>query len=243
MKKKIFISFSDLDMDKVKMIKRSIDLKQNFEPFVAADIADPAKSLSDKVREGIRKCDYFVPILTRNSIDKQWINQEIGFAFGRKKWIFPLVEKSVTKSLKGFINEQLDLSFTFEEHSKKSSFGTIVKKLAKYLDKIETLTIQDLFPGEWECRYNGKKLNGLEKVMINGSNYLKNGVPTFKMDIDKLDFGNKKFSYTKTGLDNTSSKGRIIKGELKIKDHEKKYTGTETENNDTTQILYIRLDV
>ncbi len=41
----------------------------------------PGDSLMDKISQGIWECDYFVVLLTPNSIDSKWVNLEISLAF------------------------------------------------------------------------------------------------------------------------------------------------------------------
>jgi hypothetical protein len=122
-RKIVFVSYSDRDHDKVLLFKKAIKKYSDLAtPLVIADKKEALKSLSSKVQGGIRSCHLFVPIMTRNSISTQWMNQEIGFAFGlRKKDIQPIVEKNVVDKLKGFIHKQLDLSFTFAGNQRKST--------------------------------------------------------------------------------------------------------------------------
>jgi TIR domain-containing protein len=83
------------------------------EPIVIATNKEPGKRLSDKVSEGIISSDIFIPILTRNSINNQWVNQEIGFAVAQEKRIVPVTEKQIISQLKGFIHSQIDLSCSY----------------------------------------------------------------------------------------------------------------------------------
>jgi hypothetical protein len=242
MKKKIFISFSEIDSEKLLCIKESKIINKDFHPIIATDVISPSKSLSNKVRQGIEECIYFIPLITKNSINAQWMNQEIGFALGRKKWIIPLVESGIEKNLKGFIHDQLDLTFVFNDEKKSSTFEAILKKLTSYLLDQEKQTIQDLFPGRWECHYKGKIHNGSEIVTIIDSVYHKSGTATFDIENVRIDLVNKKFFYTKIGKEGTPSKGRVIKGEMTIKEKERQYKGIEVENNDETKIDYFKIN-
>lgn len=68
MKKSVFISYSDLDKTRMRATEKML-LKSTFlTPIIIADKRSALTHLSDKVKRGIQECDYFVPILTQNSI-------------------------------------------------------------------------------------------------------------------------------------------------------------------------------
>ncbi|GEM_PF-1758766 len=80
---------------------------------------------TEKVAKGIEECRYFVPILTRNSYQNQWVNQEIGYAAGKSKPIYPLIENQLLhdRLLKGWIHTERDLPYRFnifEDNERKS---------------------------------------------------------------------------------------------------------------------------
>ena len=120
MKKGIFISYSDLDSRKKNSFKNAIDKNTFLYPVVIADRRQPMKILAEKVVNGIIEAKFLIPILTSNSIENQWVNQEIGFAKSREIdeniRIIPIIEESLLTNnrLKGFINNQVDLSYMFK---------------------------------------------------------------------------------------------------------------------------------
>lgn len=109
MKEDIFISYSDNDKDKVDLIVKELKGNTKFKPLVIASNREALKPLAEKVADGIVKAKIIVPILTKNSITTQWINQEIGFATALNKKIIPIVEKDIIGILKGFIHREIDL--------------------------------------------------------------------------------------------------------------------------------------
>lgn len=113
MKAKIFLSYSELDKNKLKVLRSAVKKRQGLDPIVVSERRKVGQSLADKVKECMREADCLIPILTRKSIDSQWVNQEIGFAEALKMPIVPLVEKSLLDKLKGFIHKQMDLPFVF----------------------------------------------------------------------------------------------------------------------------------
>lgn len=140
MKHKIFISYSDFDKDKVEIIVNELKLNEKFETLVIAFNREALKPLAEKVASGIIQAEIIIPILTKKSIVTQWINQEIGFATALNKKIMPIVESGLSKELKGFIHQQIDLPYKFETNIDKemeeTSFLTQIRNLIKDLDTI-----------------------------------------------------------------------------------------------------------
>jgi hypothetical protein len=124
MNARIFLSYAEMDKNKVKALRRAIRKRRGLDPIIAAEQCRVGHSLTDKVKECLRKADCLMPILTRQSINSQWMNQEIGFAVATEIPIVPLVEQSLFDRLKGFVNNQIDLPFAFagaESDSKKEA--------------------------------------------------------------------------------------------------------------------------
>lgn len=116
---KIFISYCH-DDDRKREILQEVLEKHSFTPVVVANSNQPTVRLTQKVKDGIKEADYLMPILTENSIGNQWVNQEIGYAEKlcdeKKIEVIPIVEDTIFQSLKGFINNQIDLPFNFKNH-------------------------------------------------------------------------------------------------------------------------------
>ncbi len=113
MKHALFISYSNLDIHKVKLIEQELEGHILFYPLIIAENREALKPLAQKVSEGIKNSEVVIPIITSQSIGTQWINQEIGFATAIGKKIRPIVEKNLIDSLKGFIHKQIDLPYNF----------------------------------------------------------------------------------------------------------------------------------
>ena len=137
---RIFISYSDKDKNKMEAFRKALKKIENkFTPIVVAKKSAPSTPLTEKIKNNILNSSFIIPILTKNSIITQWVNQEIGFAIGRDKCVIPIVEKSIMKKLKGFINNQLDLPFNFSKNTddkiEASNFRKCYKLLIEYLEK------------------------------------------------------------------------------------------------------------
>jgi hypothetical protein len=154
MKRKIFISYSDYDKHKMRQLEKIINSEKELEPIIIADRKRALKYLPEKVKQGINECNYFVPIMTRHSINTQWINQEIGFAEASKNCkIIPIVELQIINDLKGFINKNADLPFCFEgnfdnKRSESFKFAFASRDLVKYIIGEINNTTPRLRPGD-----------------------------------------------------------------------------------------------
>lgn len=147
MKKILFISYSNNNLTKVKLIKKELTDHAYFEPLIIAFNREPNKTLITKVTEGIDSSFAIIPILTRDSIKTQWINQEIGYSQGIKKLIYPIVESIILDDLKGFIHKQNDIPYTYQidtEHigqenkSFMSTFRLLLKDIEEdYLESVK----------------------------------------------------------------------------------------------------------
>ena len=151
---KFFISYAHPDKNKMEALSRAIkNTTGNYEPIIIAKRQSPAKSLEEKVISGIDEAHCIIPILTCNSITNQWVNQEIGYSKAKERLIFPIVEKSIIKKLKGFIHDKMDLPFTFEKNKsdpKKEgmNFRKCYKDLLEYLNTIKIIIVEPIFESE-----------------------------------------------------------------------------------------------
>ena len=144
MKKKIFFSYCTSDKKKKDVLKNKIKKTTGLEAIVVEDYSKNNKNIIDKVKDDIKRADYFVPIFTEKSYQKsQWVNQELGYAeaiLGRKK-IYVLVQKDIMKELVGFYNIGMDLSYNFDaKKNEQKNFLQSVNKLIAAIVKKEKKT-------------------------------------------------------------------------------------------------------
>lgn len=165
MKKKLFISYSDYDKKKVEIIKRKFAHNPDIELIIVADRKSKMIPLALKVTEGMKSANIFIPILTRNSISTQWINQEIGYCTlliekNQNLEIIPVVETQIIGNLKGFIHEENDLSFNYKGNeqdtlTENKAFRKTINLLFNYLSPSLTQKIE-----------SANELSFLEKFII-----------------------------------------------------------------------------
>jgi len=142
MKDKIFLSYSEFDKNKMKALRNALKKREGLDPIVVSERRKVGQSLTDKVKDCMQEADWLIPILTRNSIGNQWVNQEIGFAEAINKiTIVPLVEKNLLDKLKGFIHKEMDLPFKFigdesdpkkEARSFRKCYGAALEYIVTY---------------------------------------------------------------------------------------------------------------
>jgi hypothetical protein len=136
MKEIIFISFTNSDRKKMNHLYEALSSSSRYEPHVVErNVTEGAENLSELVSNGIRGCGIFIPIISNNSIETQWVNQEIGFAQACKTVeVLPVVETEYKDSLKGFVHNQLQLTYRYSE-SRTPSFENIIEILLENLHK------------------------------------------------------------------------------------------------------------
>ena len=150
MKHGIFISYSDTDKEKVELIISQLEGNTKFFPIVIASNREALTPLAKKVADGIIHAKIILPIMTKNSFQTQWINQEIGFATALNKRIMPIVESDLIDLLKGFIHKQIDLPYTYAPNtSKAKEHKGFVKQVRDLISDLEKdfqalLTVEEL---------------------------------------------------------------------------------------------------
>ncbi len=253
MPKSIFISYSDADRNKMRSFERQINKTTDLKAIIIADNRQATKLLSEKVKSGIIECDYFAPILTRSSIATQWINQEIGFATGINKPMYPIVEESIMSNLRGFIHKQVDLPYSFKGNQKngKGEAAQYLKTARRLVNDLlwdnnkapKDLNLEDLFPGKWESTFN---INGNifkeEKIEIKDkTKFYVGGKIKFNLSQISIDVTNKILKFTKTG---TEERDLVIQSRLEIFELGKTYVGLEDNNKigKNISITYRRIE-
>lgn len=136
---KFFISYSNEDRNKMEAIKKAIEsIDKEYEALIVAKRLSPGLPLNKKVEQGIDESTFFVPILTVDSKNSQWVNQEIGYANAQGKILLPIIDIAIRDELRGFIHNQMDLPFCFESNHKNkrreaSNFRKCYKELIKFV--------------------------------------------------------------------------------------------------------------
>lgn len=133
----IFISYTEKDRDKVECLESIINNTKGLKALIIANNREPLKPLTEKVAVGIKESSFIIPILTPNSRNEQWINQEIGFALALSKPIIPIVDKSIFDLLKGFVHKECDLPYSYDMSKEILEFVKTANILVKDIIKDE----------------------------------------------------------------------------------------------------------
>ncbi len=86
----VFISYSTKDMARVLEIQGALNDLQ-VEVFIAEHSVRPGEHLAQSIMSGIKRCDLFVLLWSRNSQESRWVSQEVGAAAAAEKPIIPIV--------------------------------------------------------------------------------------------------------------------------------------------------------
>lgn len=70
--------------------------------FVPRQRDNDSRELITHIENKITNCKYFIALVTPNSIHTQWMNQEIGYAYSKKKKIKMIIDKAVLSDVRGF---------------------------------------------------------------------------------------------------------------------------------------------
>lgn len=140
---KIFISYMSNDNNKARSFARELEARPTLDPIIVVNKREPRSLFADKVKKAIEESDYVVPIITKNSLDSQWVNQEIGFAEAKEKIVFPIIDKKCLQKLKGFIHKEEE-HFIFNSSTDKAKESRDFRKIFRLL--IEHILAYDKLP-------------------------------------------------------------------------------------------------
>lgn len=111
-----FLSYPSLDKMVVGKIKSRLEETAVFELFLAHEDMEPSTAFRETIIERLRRCDFFVPILTRSFNSSQWTGQEIGMAKAWSKIIIP-IKVDPDSNPEGFIEELHALTLNVQDIS------------------------------------------------------------------------------------------------------------------------------
>ena len=100
---KIFISHSTKDFKLVNVLGRYLNT-YGFDVYIAERDYQPGKQLSQKIMQNIDTSNYFLVVYTINGQDSIYVQQEIGYWLGKRKFndFIPLVAKGINPG--GFLH-------------------------------------------------------------------------------------------------------------------------------------------
>jgi hypothetical protein len=100
----VFVSYSVKDKELAGHIKKCLEEYFGLQIFLAHNDISPATEWEPEIVEKLRTTDLFVILLSKNSLNSVFVNQEIGMALAWKKKIIPVSLDNTTNPF-GFINK------------------------------------------------------------------------------------------------------------------------------------------
>jgi hypothetical protein len=117
----VFLSHSMQDGPHVAQVQRQLEAL-GIKVWLAEHDLRPGTSILDKIESVLPTCDVVVFLITTNSVNSAYVQQEVGMARTHRKPMVPLVEKRVDKSRLGLLGElewiELDLDAPSEAFAK-----------------------------------------------------------------------------------------------------------------------------
>ena len=83
------------------LFKSGLETHHKFCVFVDTERQDSAARFPDRLRHEIERCDVFVCFLTDETLDSQWVNEEIRIAYENQKPMIPIFQEGYSHSKGG----------------------------------------------------------------------------------------------------------------------------------------------
>ena len=121
---RVFISYATGDEYGAREIYESLSRFQGIEVYIPEWADTEEKSKAHKIRDGLDRSDLVVVLITYNSTNTMWLNQEIGYAYASKIPIISLVEDGI--DVRGYLEEENHVIFQRDDF-KIYTYQTISK--------------------------------------------------------------------------------------------------------------------
>lgn len=110
---KIFLSHSIRDREWCEWLKASAQ-EMGIAAYLAEHHPAPGRNLADKIKKAIDASEAIVVLITDNSVDAPYVNQEIGYALKADKLIIPLVQPGIPLEKLAMLQGVEFIPFDFE---------------------------------------------------------------------------------------------------------------------------------
>ena len=128
---KIFISYATGDESHVKELYDTLSKLMKVDVYIPEWDHTVDVSYESKVKEGIDSCNVMIVLLTYNSTNTMWLNQEIGYAIAKNIPVIPIIEQGIDVS--GFLRGKDYFIF------RRSDFGYNIQQVITRLHSILTI--------------------------------------------------------------------------------------------------------
>lgn len=104
--KSVFLSHSSKDDAIVRSLRNALE-SLGIETWDDAQWLTAGDLLSPELQQAVERADYFLVVVSRDALDSEWVEREIGFAQAAHKKVIPLVRPGVGKpSLRRLLGEE-----------------------------------------------------------------------------------------------------------------------------------------
>ncbi|VVC05970.1 TIR domain protein [uncultured archaeon] len=128
---KIFVSYATGDESNIKELYDELSKLSKVDVYIPEWDHDVDISYESKVIEGINSCSVVIVLLTYNSTNTIWLNQEIGYATAKNIPIIPIIEQGI--DVLGFLEGRDYFIF------RRGDFGYNIQQILARLHSILTI--------------------------------------------------------------------------------------------------------
>ena len=121
---KVFISYEHKDKRFVKKLAGDL-VKEDLEPWWDFDALKGGHNWQKEIQQGIKRCDFFIVVLTPQSVESEWVNKEITYANEYKKKIIPIRLKDCERPISIIERQYID----FEKQTQKAALKQLFELL------------------------------------------------------------------------------------------------------------------
>jgi hypothetical protein len=118
---KVFISYGHDDKKFVQKMAGEL-AKDNFESWWDFDALKGGHDWQKEIQQGIKRCDFFLVVLTPQSVESEWVNKEITYANEYKKKIIPIRLKECERPISIIEKQYID----FEKQTQKAALKQLL---------------------------------------------------------------------------------------------------------------------
>ena len=118
---KVFISYGHEDKSFVKKLTSELG-KDSIESWWDFDALKGGQSWQKEIQQGIKRSDFFIVVLSPNSVERDWVLKEITFANEYKKKIIPLLLKKCERPISIIEKQYID----FENQTQKAAIKELL---------------------------------------------------------------------------------------------------------------------
>lgn len=108
----IFLSHNMHDRQWCEWLKARAE-ELDVKVYMAEHDVRPGESLKDKITKAINKSDAVLALITTNSVNATFVNQEIGYAISAKKLVIPLVQPGISQDQLAMLQGTEYIAFDF----------------------------------------------------------------------------------------------------------------------------------